>query len=74
MSDDTPVSCELYDQLKAIATQKKECHLTYFDNDDKLVAVCGQIVDVYAADNSDWCRFSDNTIIRLDRIEAFEQN
>lgn len=74
MSDYTPISCELYDQLEAIATQKKECHLSYFNNNDELVVICGQIVEVYTADNSDWCRFNDNTTIRLDRIEAFEQN
>ncbi|MDJ0568880.1 MAG: hypothetical protein QNJ53_07505 [Pleurocapsa sp. MO_192.B19] len=74
MSDYTPVSCELYDCLEAIATLKKECHLTYLNENGEFVKVSGQIIDVYAADNSDWCKLSDDTVIRLDRIEAFEQN
>ena len=74
MSDYTPISCELSDHLEAIAILKKECHLTYLDENGELAEIHGQIIDVYAADNSDWCKFSDNTVIRLDKIEAFEQN
>ncbi|HHP7230259.1 MAG TPA: hypothetical protein ACFCUY_05295 [Xenococcaceae cyanobacterium] len=74
MSNYTPVSCELYDRLEAIATLKKECHLTYLNQNNELTKVEGQIVDVYAADNADWCKFDDGTVIRLDKIEAFEQN
>ncbi|GAB4538945.1 MAG: hypothetical protein Tsb0014_28890 [Pleurocapsa sp.] len=74
MSDYTPASCELYDQLEAIATLKKECYLSYRDGNGQLAQVQGQIVDVYASDNADWCKLSDNTVIRLDRIESFAQN
>ncbi len=74
MSDYTPKSCELYDCLEAIATLKKECHLNYFDDNGKLIEVRGQIVDVYARDNADWCKFSDDTEVRLDKIESFAQN
>jgi Rho-binding antiterminator len=74
MSDHTPISCELYDQLEAIATLKKECYLSYRDSNGNLTQVQGQIVDVYAADDADWCKLSDNTVIRLDRIESFAQD
>lgn len=74
MSNYTPVSCELYDQLEAIATLKKDCHLTYQDETGGLTKASGKIVDVYAQDNADWCKLSDDTVIRLDRIESFEQN
>jgi Rho-binding antiterminator len=70
MSDCTPASCELYDRLEAIATLNEECRLTYFDG-SKLTEVQGKIVDVYAADNADWCKLNDNTVIRLDKIESF---
>ncbi len=74
MSDYTPKSCELYDCLETIAALKKECHLNYIDDNGRLVGIRGQIVDVYARDNADWCKFSDNTEVRLDKIESFEQN
>lgn len=74
MSNYTPVSCELYDRLEAIATLKKECHLTYLNENNELTEVGGQIVDVYAADNADWCKLSDDTVIRLDRIESYKVN
>ncbi len=70
MSDYTPASCELYDRLEAIATLKKECRLTYRDG-NKLTEVQGKIVDVYAADNADWCKLNNDTVIRLDKIESF---
>lgn len=74
MSDYTPASCELYDLLEAIATLKKECRLTYLDENGEYAKVSGKIVDVYAENNADWCKLSDNTVVRLDRIETFEQN
>jgi Rho-binding antiterminator len=72
MSDYIPVSCDLYDRLEATATLKKECYLTYKQENGQLAEVQGQIVDVYAADGADWCKFSDDTVIRLDKIQAFE--
>jgi Rho-binding antiterminator len=72
MSNYTPVSCDLQDRLEATSIQKKECRLTYFDENKKLCKVQGQIVDIYAADGADWCKLDDNTVIRLDWIEEFE--
>jgi Rho-binding antiterminator len=72
MNNYTPVSCELQDRLEATATLKKECRLTYLDENKKLSKVQGQIVDIYAADGADWCKLDDNTVIRLDWIEEFE--
>ncbi|MGV2829168.1 hypothetical protein [Myxosarcina sp. GI1(2024)] len=72
MSNYTPVSCELHDRLEAIATLKQECQITFQDEDGQLVRASGQIVDVYADENADWCKLSDDTTIRLDRIESFE--
>ncbi|HEY9767206.1 MAG TPA: hypothetical protein V6C71_01710 [Coleofasciculaceae cyanobacterium] len=72
MSDYVPVSCELQDRLEATAILKKECYLTYLDENNKLSEIQGQIVDIYAADGADWCKLSGDHVIRLDRIEAFE--
>ena len=72
MSDYTPVSCELHDRLEATATLKKECHLTYRNENNEPTEVRGQIVDVYSTDEAEWCKLDDDTIIRLDKIEEFE--
>ena len=72
MSNYTPVSCELHDRLEATATLKKECHLTYRNENNEPTEVTGRIVDVYSTDEAEWCKLDDDTIIRLDRIEKFE--
>ena len=72
MSDYCPISCYLQDRLEEIATLKGQCTITYLNDKDEFTKVGGQIVDIYAAEGSDWCRLSDDTVIRLDRIEEFE--
>ncbi|BAU67341.1 hypothetical protein STA3757_47530 [Stanieria sp. NIES-3757] len=74
MSNYTPVSCDLYDQLEAIATLKQECTITYKQENGQWAKAKGRIVDVYAADGADWCKLSNDTVIRLDKIEEFEFN
>ena len=73
MPDYTPVSCDLHAHLEAIATQKRQCRITYRERADKLTQVSGQIVDIYAAEDGDWCKLGDGRLIRIERIEAFEQ-
>lgn len=36
MPDYTPVSCDLQAHLEAIATQKRQCRITYRERADKL--------------------------------------
>ena len=72
MSDYTPVNSKLFDRLRATATLNQECHLTYRNENNEPTEVRGQIVDVYSTDEAEWCKLNDDTIIRLDRIEAFE--
>ncbi len=74
MNDYTPTSCDLHDHLSEIAILKKECCLTYLNEEGKFAEVQGQIVDIYAADGSDWCQVSDGSRIRLDRIEEIAQS
>ncbi|VEP16577.1 conserved hypothetical protein [Hyella patelloides LEGE 07179] len=72
MNDDTPVSCDLNDLLEKIVTLKRQCTITYRNEKDEFTKVGGRIIDIYAAEGSDWCRLSDETVIRLDKIEEFE--
>ena len=72
MNDDTPVSCDLNDCLEEIATLKRQCTITYRNEKNEFTKVEGRIIDIYAAEGADWCKLSDETVIRLDKIEEFE--
>ena len=72
MNDDTPVSCYLNERLEEIATLKHQCTITYRNEKDEFTEVGGRIIEIYAAEGNDWCRLSDETVIRLDKIEEFE--
>lgn len=74
MSDYTPVNSKLYDRLRATATMKQECHISYRNENNEPTEVRGSIVDVYAAEGAEWCKLNDDTLVRLDKIESFELN
>jgi Rho-binding antiterminator len=84
MSDDFPVSCDLddrqevscdlYDRLEAIATLKQECCLSYINEEGQMTKVRGRIVDVYGDEGIEWCKLSEGSQIRLDKIESIEYN
>ncbi len=67
-----PVSCDLQAYLEEILTRKRQCTITYREQSDKLTQVRGQIVEIYAADDADWCKLGDGTVINLALIEEFE--
>ena len=66
------VSCDLHEHLSAIAYSEEECGLTYTNGEGKLTRSLGQIVKIYAEKGLDWCKLSDGSIIRFDRIEIIE--
>lgn len=70
MSDYTPVSCDLYDKLEAMATLHRTGQITYRSESGETVEVSDEIVDVYARGGADYCRLSQGTVIRLDRLVA----
>lgn len=72
MSDYTPVSCELYDKLEAIATLHRTSQIAYRTEAGEKVQVESKIVDVYAKDGADYCKLANDAIIRLDQLEAIE--
>ena len=72
MSDYTPVSCELYDKLEAIATLHRTSQITYQNQAGEDTDVETKIVDVYAKDGADYCKFEDGTVVRLDKLKAIE--
>ena len=72
MKDDSPLSCDLQAYLEEIFNQKRQCSITYREQPAKLTQVRGQIVDIYAAKGTDWCKLSEGTVINLALIEEFE--
>lgn len=72
MSDYTPVSCELYDKLEAIATLHRTSQITYQSETGKNMDTETKIVDVYAKDGADYCKFEDGTVVRLDKLQTIE--
>jgi Rho-binding antiterminator len=72
MSDYTPVSCDLHDKLEAIATLHRTSQITYRNEADETVKVESKIVDIYAHEGADYCKLENDTVIRLDRLDALE--
>ncbi len=72
MSDYTPVSCELYDELEAIATLHRTSQIAYRNDAGDKVDVTSKIVDVYAKEGADYCKLENGIIIRLDKLETIE--
>ncbi|MGB3571461.1 MAG: hypothetical protein WBA01_05415 [Phormidesmis sp.] len=68
MSNYTPVSCELYDKLEAMATLHRAGEISYRTESGDTKAANAKIADVYAKDGADYCKLEDGTVIRLDRL------
>lgn len=74
MSDYKLVDCALQDKLEAIATLHRTANITYLSEADDRTTVESEIVDIYADSGADYCKLKDDTIIRLDKIEAIVVN
>ncbi|MEL6556292.1 MAG: hypothetical protein AAFQ63_22980 [Cyanobacteria bacterium J06621_11] len=70
MDDYKPIGCDLYDRLEAIATLKKTVKLSYVTANDATKEIIGKIVDIYAEEGADYCKLSNGTTIRLDRLAS----
>lgn len=60
------ISCSYYDQLEALATQKKNCTIEYNDGEQRSAA--GIIVDLYAEKGAEFLKLNSGTVIRLDHL------
>lgn len=69
-----PPACSFTDHLEAAAVLHQVSHIIYLDDTDQRQATQAKVVDIYAADGADWCKLDNDTIIRLDRIEQFNEN
>ncbi|XPV68696.1 MAG: hypothetical protein ACNI25_15510 [Halarcobacter sp.] len=64
------MSCSLYDEFEAAATKKKQCKLTYLE-EDKEKTVSTKIVNFRSFERQEFMIIEDGTLIRLDRVLAF---
>lgn len=63
-----PISCQVHDEMLALATRRQECELTVESEDGSAEQVRGVIVDVYSRDGAEYLRLHDGRNYRLDRI------
>lgn len=67
----SPPACSFTDYLEAAAVLQQVSHITYLDDANKRQVIQAKVIDIYAADGADWCKLDNDTIIRLDHIEQF---
>lgn len=65
-----PISCDVHDQLLALASLRKECELTVALTEGQTRRIRGTIVDVYSRAGAEYLQMEDGSTFRLDRIEA----
>ena len=67
----TPPACSFTDYLEAAAVLRQVSRVVYWDDADKRQDIRAKVVDIYAANGADWCKLDNSAVIRLDRIEQF---
>ncbi|MEL6814574.1 MAG: hypothetical protein AAFP03_07145 [Cyanobacteria bacterium J06598_3] len=70
MTDYRPIDCGLHDKLEAAATLHRRCNISYLTETGETIKTESTIVDIYANNGADYCKLEDDTIIRLDRLQA----
>lgn len=65
------VSCDVYDMIEKATMKKVECVITYLKGTQEKATVKSQIVDLRNVNNSEFIETADGSVIRLDRIVAF---
>lgn len=69
-----PPACSFTDYLEAAAVLHQVARIIYLDEHNQRQEVEAKIRDIYAAEGADWCKLDNGTLIRLDRIEQFNDN
>ena len=62
-----PVSCDFYDELEALATMKKTCDITFFNEGGK-AKIRASIADLYTREKVEYLKTSAGLEIRLDKL------
>ncbi|ABA56745.1 hypothetical protein [Nitrosococcus oceani] len=68
MPDYIPINCNFHDQLEALATLRKQCHIFYQTMDGKIIETLDTITDIYTKNQEEFTVLGSGEIIRLDRL------
>lgn len=63
-----PIACSLHDELEALATQRRECRITFRGENENPETVSGVIIDIFARAQEEFLRLDNGRLIRLDKI------
>ena len=63
-----PIDCSMHDELLALATRRKECTITYLDDETRTTTLHSIIEDVYTSGTEELLRTKGGPVIRLDRL------
>ena len=69
----TCVGCDFYDQLEHYAVLRKQLHLFYMDEENRLVETHIQIKDFQTADKMEFLITEKGQYIRLDKIQSVQE-
>ena len=67
----TPVSCDFYDELEALATTRKTCDIIFINNESRSQVRAG-IADLYTRDKVEYLKTNAGLEIRLDKLVEVE--
>lgn len=73
MSDYKPISCSVYDQLEALAVQRREVTLQFTDASGAEQLLTTGIKDLQTRDSVEYLITSSGIEIRLDRLHFVNQ-
>jgi Rho-binding antiterminator len=68
MENYTPVNCDFYDELEALATLKKDCEIKFKGDNDGISSIKGKIADLYTHEHIEYMKTDTGLEIRLDKL------
>ena len=63
----TPVSCDFYDELEALATMRKSCEIIFMNNGGRS-QIRSSIADLYTREKVEYLKTESGLEIRLDNL------
>lgn len=67
-----PIACSLHDELEALATLRRECRITFRDEESKTETISDAIADIFTRGREEFLRLRNGVMIRLDRIISID--
>ncbi len=65
------VACSFHDQLEALATLRQNCEIVHQTLEGEQITQ-SRIIDVYSANQADFIRLQNGTIIRMDHLVSVD--